>query len=435
MKRLFLAVACFSLALAGAVSGQKTGETLDTAFAAYWSAADAKNAADEAPRIVKTGAAFDEVLKRLKAGHPYKADEKKGSVPVMTMVDGTRVDNYIEVPESYTPDKKWALRVQLHGGVSRPVSNGRPLTAGRIEGEPQIYLHPRAFNEAEWWRASQVDNVLHLVDYVKRRYNVDESKIYVTGISDGGTGTYFMAMREATLFQACLSLNGHPSVLANPSVGADQQLYITNLVNCPFYAVNGGMDPLYPAASVTPLIDMMKQGKIPVEYFIYPDGQHNTAWWPEEQPRYEKFLAAHPREAHPAKLSWETDRVDRYNRIKWLTIDRLGKRPSDDSTLNDVNIFNGRFARQLYDRDREGGRVDVTRTGNTFDAKTRGVDRFTLLLSPDVVDFNQPVTVTVNGRPAFKGAVKKDVATLMKWAARDNDRTMLYGAEVQITVP
>ena len=47
----------------------------------------------------------------------------------------------------------------------------------------------------------------------------------------------------------------------------------------------------------------------------------------------------------------------------------------------------------------------------------------------------KPVIVTVNGREVFSGAVKKDVATLMKWAARDNDRTMLYGAELPIIVP
>jgi hypothetical protein len=194
------------------------------------------------------------------------------------------------------------------------------------------------------------------------------------------------------------------------------------------------MDPLYPAASVTPIVNMIKEARIPIEYHIYPEGQHNTNWWPEEQAPYEKFLAAHPRVAHPEKLSWETDRTDRYNRIRWLTIDTLGKRPSD-TDLYDVNLFNGRYARQLFDRDREGGRVDITRMGNTFDAKTRGVTRFTLLLSPDVVDFSKPVEVTVNGKPAFKGTVKKDVATLLKWAARDNDRTMLYGAELAITVP
>ena len=75
------------------------------------------------------------------------------------------------------------------------------------------------------------------------------------------------------------------------------------------------------------------------------------------------------------------------------------------------------------------------RKGNSFEVRTRGVARFTLLLSPEVVDFAQPVVVTVNGRPAHEGPVTKDVATLLTWAAQDDDRTMLYGAELNIEVP
>ncbi len=75
-------------------------------------------------------------------------------------------------------------------------------------------------------------------------------------------------------------------------------------------------------------------------------------------------------------------------------------------------------------RKKPSGCVDAARKGNTIDTYTLGVLEFTLLLSPDVIDFARPVTVTVNGRERFHGVVKKDVATLQKWAARDNDRTM-----------
>jgi hypothetical protein len=43
--------------------------------------------------------------------------------------------------------------------------------------------------------------------------------------------------------------------------------------------------------------------------------------------------------------------------------------------------------------------------------------------------------VTINGKQVFSGAVKKDASTLLRWAARDNDRTSLYGAELKIAVP
>ena len=59
---------------------------------------------------------------------------------------------------------------------------------------------------------------------------------------------------------------------------------------------------------------------------------------------------------------------------------------------------------------------------------------FAVLLSPDVFDFSAPLTVIVNERNTFQGRVTKDVATLLKWAARDNDRTMLFAAELKIRV-
>ena len=76
----------------------------------------------------------------------------------------------------------------------------------------------------------------------------------------------------------------------------------------------------------------------------------------------------------------------------------------------------------------------MTRHDNVIEIVARGVSEVTLLLSPDQFDFAQPVTVLVNGRVGFQGRVAKSVAELMKWAARDNDRTMLFGAALGLTV-
>ena len=57
---------------------------------------------------------------------------------------------------------------------------------------------------------------------------------------------------------------------------------------------------------------------------------------------------------------------------------------------------------------------------------------FTLLISPDAFDLSQPIKVTANGKTVFDAKVQPSTATLMKWAARDNDRTMLYAAEIEI---
>jgi len=382
---------------------------------------------------------YDALAARLKKGPEYRP-AKTGRITLSSTARGVTLDNVLEVPADYTPSRQWPLRVTLHGGVGRaaPGPNDPPARglSNRTLIAGELVLHPRAWSGSEWWTPAQVDNIERLVERVKRDYNVDESRIYITGISDGGTGVYYFGMRAATLWAACMPLNGQPLVLANPDSGVDGQLYATNLANCPLRAVNGGRDPLYPAASVEPLIAMFRRASVPVDFQVYPEAGHDVSWWPEERPRFEAFLAAHHRVAHPERISWETERTDRYNRFRWLVITRLGQR-SSDRPLADVNRFATADGRHLllFRRSRPSGRVDVVRNGNAFEAETRGVTSFTLLLSPDVVNFSNPVSVVVNGRPAFSGKVEKSARTLQAWAARDNDRTMLYGAELTITVP
>ena len=417
----------------------KPAAALESAFQAFWSAetADARGAV--VSKILATHAAYEEIATRLKAGRPYR-QARTGRVNLSSSLRGVPLDNVAEVPAEYDPARAWPLRVSLHGGVGREAPGpGDPparALANRTPLAGEIVIHPRAWAGMEWWQASQVDNIMRLVDRVKHEYNVDESRTYVTGISDGGTGVYFLAMRAATPWAACMPLNGHPVVLANPDTGADGQLFASNLANCPLHVVNGGRDPLYPADSVAPLIDMFKRGGVPVDFNVYPEAGHDVSWWPQERERYETFLAAHGRNAHPDRISWETERTDRYNRFRWLVIDQLGARDSDRSLpdVNRVDIGSGRSA-NLFARGRSSGRVDAKRQGNAFDIETRGVRAFTLLLSPDAIDFAKPVRVTVNGHVVYDKAIEKSNATLLAWAARDNDRAMLYGAELKIAVP
>jgi predicted esterase len=324
------------------------------------------------------------------------------------------------------------LRVQLHGGIGRPSPNvqqpGRQPGAAnnRIAGEKQFYLQPSCWNAAQWWDDEQIDNILRSVDTLKRKYNIDESKIYLTGISDGGTGTYYMALEEPNLWASYLPLNGSLAVLRNPETGAGSEMHGNNLINAPLYIVNGENDPLYPVAQVEPHIAWLKKMGVNLVFRPQPGAEHNTAWWPTERAPYEQFVHDHPRVAYPAALSWETERVDRFNRNRWLIINELRADASRSSELTDLGFFR---------HTKRSGRVDVRRHGNAFDAIVRDVAAFTLLLSPDAIDFAKAVTVTVNGKQVFSGVAMKDPVVLMRWAARDHDRTALYAAELKIKVP
>lgn len=88
-----------------------------------------------------------------------------------------------------------------------------------------------------------------------------------------------------------------------------------------------------------------------------------------------------------------------------------------------------------FPRERASGRIDVERRANVVDVRTRGIARFTLLLSSEKFDFSEAIRVVTNGRTSFEGMVSPSPEVLMKWAAHDNDRTMLFGHELQVTVP
>lgn len=429
--------------VATAVAVAPAGGTLaqpraQQAMERYLHAADGEAAAAAAEALASSGIDVRQAMAQLKTGRAYPQMPTGASTIRLTASDGTVIESLIEVPVSYDPGRRWPVRVQLHGGVSRPAAGGdaRPLTPNRIQGEEAIYLQPRGHGRAEWWHLNQFENMVALLDRVKRSYNVDENLIYVTGVSDGATGAYFYAMKLTTPFSAFLPLNGNMRVLATPSTRANGQLYAGNMVNKPLFVVNGGRDPLYPLSAVAPHMEMLTAAGATVEFRPQPEAGHDTSWWPTERAHFERFVREHTREPHPAFLSWESERTDRYNRAHWLVIDQLGRRTTDDTALADANTFGVQGGEQrMFARTWPSGRVDVRRTGNAFEARTRGVAAFRLLLSPDVVDFSKPVTVRVNGEVAFSGMVAEDLRTLLAWHARDADRTMLYTAELPIRVP
>jgi PDZ domain-containing protein len=486
--------------------------TLCLAAIALSAAPSSRRAADE----------FDEMYARLKQGRVYSRDVRRGIVQGSRRTDSGEYFYTLEIPESYDPARKYQARVQLHGGVGRIEASTPPRSgsSARLEGVEQIYVMPYAWRDAPWWSARQVENLRAILDLVKQTYNVDENRVVLSGVSDGGTGAYYVAMRDPTPYGSFLPLNGFIRVLENETADADGDLFPNNLRNKPLFVVNGGRDPMYPTSVVDPVIAHLQKAGVDISYRPQPGAGHDTSWWPEVRDSFERFVADHPRVPLPDVLSWESGPPNLPSRAHWLVIDRLRPARTDEPELPDANrmpassvpdfgirasgtrinrVINGSNADQIglrpgdvvltinnqpassgvdvaevfrsypagrpllltvtrggetvrvtgryappvqsgksdamFSRQRESGRVDLTRTGNKVEARSRGVAAFTLLLSPDQFDLNRAVTVVVNGRTVFDGIVQRDIRTLLEWAARDNDRTLLFAAELAIEVP
>jgi predicted esterase len=474
--------------------------------------------------MVQTGVAFDEAYARLRADRPLAGKLRTGELSFTALMPDGRARPYtVVVPDDLSAGEELPVRVQLHGGVNRPAPEEgvvAPRARRRnLAGLREITVYPSADRESPWWSQAQVENLAAILDRLKRSYRVDNERVYLTGVSDGGTGAYYVAQRDTTPWSCFLPLNGQLRVLTNPSVGAEGDIYVRNLANKPFFIVNGGRDPLYPVAGVLPLIELFRSAGVSLLFRPQLEAGHDVSWWPQIKGEYEAFVRNHPRDPLPDRLLWETGRPPQSGRAHWLVVESLGSAPgearfddfdlagpgprdfgmradvarpgppqvveivkdSDAQTLGlekgDVVVeLNGQGVassqdllqaleryvfgtslhmaverkgrRQtleatleragpepLFRRTRPSGRVELEKRGNHVFARTRGVRQFTLLLSPDRIDFEQPVRVTVNDRLAFEGRVQRSVETLLTWAARDNDRSMLFGAELPITLP
>jgi acetyl esterase/lipase len=431
IRLVLMCAVVYSATTTGGAAG--AANDVDAAFKAFWDARSPQDVAKLIPGLIASGVSFDEALKRLKAGRLYSANVPKGVVKSSYRAREREFFYALNVPDSYDATKRYQVRFQLHGGVNRPSNQPRgDGTIGALAGAEQIYIIPYAWADAPWWSEAQIENLNTILDTVKRTYNVDENRVVVAGVSDGGTGAFYIAMRAATPFASFLPLNGNLLVLRSDDVRSGD-LFPNNLRNKPFFAVNGGRDPLYPAAFVQRYVSHLKEKGVEIDYEPQPDGAHNTAWWPSVKDSFEGFVRRHPRNPLPDTITWESTGSAIDNRAHWLIIDKLGPKSRNEPQFDDVNLVTD-VGPMLFDNTRPSGRVDLVRTGNTVTAKTRGVAEMTLLLSPDAFDFSQPVKVQANGRVVFNGRVEPSVATLLKWAARDNDRTMTFGAELHVKV-
>jgi hypothetical protein len=328
--------------------------------------------------------------------------------------------------------------VQLHGGVSERRDNRprREAEVERLAGAEQIYVTPYAWRATPWWSEGQLLNLRAILDALKRRYNVDENRVVLTGFSDGGTGAYYVAMRDTTPFASFLPLNGALLVLGNEGLALNERVFPNNLRNKPLFVVNGGKDSVYPTSMVEPTLEHMKKNGVAIDYHPQPTARHDTAWWPSLRDTFEQFVTEHPRDPLPDKLTWEIAEGETRDRAHWLVIDELGAQREDERRPPNVNRFNPGAASveqwPLFVYQPPAGRVDLERTGNTIEARSEGVSGFTLLLSPDEFDFTQPIKLVVNERVVFDNTLQASVETLLKWAALDHDRTMLFGAELHV---
>lgn len=182
---------------------------------------------------------------------------------------------------------KYPLLLFLHGAGER----GSDLEKVRIHGPweyadahpdfPFILAAPQC-PEADWWDR-KTEHLMALLDELAEKYPVDESRIYVTGLSMGGFGTWALACEHPGKFAAVA-----------PICGGGSPFLACRMKNTPVWAFHGAKDEVVPLARTTEMTDALKGcGAREVKLTVYPEANHNSWTQTYNNPELYKWLLSH----------------------------------------------------------------------------------------------------------------------------------------------
>jgi predicted peptidase len=132
------------------------------------------------------------------------------------------------------------------------------------------------------WKA---DELIQLIDYAIKSLNVDPDRVYVTGLSMGGYGTWRLAAKYPDRFAAAIPICG----------GGDPATMTAGLSKVPIWAFHGAKDPTVPLTESRRMVYHLRQAGSEIRLTVYPDVAHNS--WEEtyNNPEVYEWLLAHRR--------------------------------------------------------------------------------------------------------------------------------------------
>ncbi len=209
---------------------------------------------------------------------------------------GLNYNYLVYLPPSYEiQDEPMPLMFFLHGAGER----GSNMELVKVHGPPKIVENPSMkkslFGDAEfpfilvspqcpaggWW---ENEPLLKVVNEVLENYAVDLSKIYITGVSMGGFGSWSFASEHPELIAAALPIAGGGDVfnwsIKSYASNVDnlKAADANNLVDIPVWAFHGDSDTVVPIELDQEIVDQITELGGDVQFKVYPGAGHVDSW-------------------------------------------------------------------------------------------------------------------------------------------------------------
>ncbi len=182
------------------------------------------------------------------------------------------------LPVGYGADtaKRWPLILFLHGAgergsdVQKVAIHGPVKYIAKHSDFPFIMVSPQCPEGRHWSN----DQLLALLADIQGRYRVDPSRVYLTGLSMGGYGTWTLGTAHPEKFAAIVPICGGGEMIT--VLLSDK----TALKTLGVWAFHGGKDPVVPLSESERMVEALKKaGVTDVKLTVYPEAGHDS--WTE----------------------------------------------------------------------------------------------------------------------------------------------------------
>jgi len=190
------------------------------------------------------------------------------------------------LPNEYEESGSWPLLLFLHGYGAR----GDDLELVKAHGPPKLIAEGKDFpfvivspqDPRGWWEPMELTVLL---DKVVSEYKIDQSRIYVTGLSLGGFGTWELAHFAPDRFAAIA-----------PICGGGEVYWADEIAHLPIWAFHGAKDSVVPVSRTTDLVDAIREHGGKPKLTIYPEAGHDSWTMTYNNPALYDWLLKHKKE-------------------------------------------------------------------------------------------------------------------------------------------
>jgi predicted peptidase len=218
--------------------------------------------------------------------HSFKAEIRKT----------VNLNYLLYLPKAYGLDKEkhWPVILFLHGSGERGTDLNKVKTLGPpklvSEGKemPFIIVSPQAPEGSNW----DPDALTALLDEINNQYAVDQDRVYLTGVSLGGSGTWRLASAHPERFAAIAPICGGGDPSMAPRIGA-----------IPTWVFHGAKDELVPVQASQEMVAALKEAGNDAKLTVYPDAGHDAWTQTYDNPAVFEWLLSHKRPSSSSSAS------------------------------------------------------------------------------------------------------------------------------------